>query len=335
MGDLRPVPRIDRLRSIQGVETVQPWRRATVSAAFHAARNDLGQVGAASLVGRAMRRLGAVWMDRQVDRLLGTPIYQAHLSAVGQSDPLFFLAHRHYLARGWSRHDRAAAATCHYLAGSGLLEPWALDAVYFGDGLELWSAQHGAHRYVIRLTFGLDVAQEGGASLSLWADNVRVCVLSFSLVPHRLVDDGPDTGAIAALITRKQLTRDRGYQRDFFDAFDRSAPAHLVLAALEGLAQSLGGERLYGLRAHAHPVYTPELAPHLTEAYCTFWQSLGGTPVSDYAYALEIPMQLRPVEDMAADRRARALARRAHADAIREAARQTMSGCIHDRSPKA
>lgn len=306
---------------------------ARAKAVLQGAWKDLGQTGPASLLGRSLRRMPALWLGDAVGRLIHLPIYQAHLEQVGQADPLFFLSHRYYLARGFTLAQRASAAVSHYLSEAALLTPEAAEAIYQGAGLVLWSADHADHRYDIRLTAGLDVAHEGAASLSLYADQTRVCVFSFSHLPRHLVADGPMTADLATLITRKQLTRTRDYQKPFFAAFDRSAPAHLVLAALEGLVQARGGVQLFGLRSGVHPIYSPDIAPHLHAAYCEFWESLSGQISSDRAYALPIPMHLRAIEDLSPDHRARAHARRAHAESIRASARLTMAQ--HLRKPSA
>lgn len=297
-------------------------------AALRGMRSDLGQVGAATLIGRAVRRFSALWSDADLGGLLHLPIYQAHLAAVGQADPLFFLSHRQYLARDFTNAERTAAATCHYLYEDQTLTESCLADVYHGGGLVLWSAQLGPHHYDIRLTGGLDVAHEGALSLTLRADSTKVCVISFSILPQSLVaTDSMATGR-AVLITRKQLTRDRDYQKPFFAAFERSAPAHLVLAALEGIVQARGGEQIYGLRATSHPIHNALLAPHLTAAYCDFWCSLGGQISSHRAYVMGIPMQLRPLEDLKSDRRERAITRRSHAEDIRSAARNVMAASL-------
>ena len=303
-------------------------RGAALFAVLRGARQDLAQAGPASLLGRSLRRVPALWMDAEVSRLLGLPIYQAHLDHVGQRDPLFFLSHRHYLARGFSLAQRASAATSHYLGEAADLTAEAASAIYQGPGVTMWSAQNNGHSYEIRLTAGLDVAHEGAASLSLFCDETRVCVLSFSHLPRHLVADGPAMPVRATLITRKQLTRDRDYQPPFFAAFDRSAPAHLVLAALEGIVQARKQANLYGLRAAAHPIYSDDIAPILRSAYCEFWESLSGQVSSDRAYALPVPMHLRAIEDLQADHRARAHARRGHAEGVRTAAKAAMTGCL-------
>lgn len=288
---------------------------------------DVGRHRVISVIGRAMRRLPALWAGDDLHALLRLPIYQAHLAAVGQHDPLFFLTHRHYLMRNLSRHERLAAACSHYFADAKALLPHAQDQVYRLGGLSLWSQVVDGHLYEIRLTAGRDVLHEGGQSLTFFADGLQVCVISFSIVPQSLVA-GPAALGRAILITRKQLTRDRDHQRAFFAAFDRSTAAHLALAALEGLAMARGATQLYGLRATDHPTFAPELAAHLTSAYCDFWRSMGGVSAAGRSFALSIPMQLRPIEDLQAGRRDRAVARRSHAAEIRSAARRVIADAL-------
>jgi Protein of unknown function (DUF535) len=302
-----------------------PERLGTLRALLGGARADFGQVSLLSLASRTARRLQALRLGADVARLLNLPIYRAHLDRLGIDDPLFFLAQRHYLTRDLSLTERAEATAFHYLTTADLFAPAGLAAIYHDEGLVLWRADYKAHQYDIRLMGGLDVAHEGAASVALAADGQRVCVMSLSLVPGRLICPTATPGEVAVFVTRKQLTRERGYQRAFFEAFDRSTPAHLVLAAIEGMVQAHGLSRIYGLRAECHPSYAAEIAPHLAAAYSEFWVSLGGTACSSRAYALDVPMQLSAVEDMKPDRRERALARRGHAESIRQSARQVMT----------
>lgn len=302
-----------------------PKRLGALRALLGAARSDLGQVSLLSLVSRAARRLQVLRLGGDVAQLLNLPVYRAHLKALGIADPLFFLAQRHYLTRDMSLNERAVATAFHYLTTADLFSAPGIEAIYHGEGLVLWQVDHKGHHYDIRLMSGLDVAHEGAASVTFTTDELRICVMSLSLVPARLICPAASQNEVAIFVTRKQLTRERGYQRAFFEAFDRTTPAHMVMAAIEGMVQARGLSRLYGLRAECHPSYCADISAHLAAAYSEFWESLGGTICSSRAYALEVPMQLSAVDDMRPDRRERALARRGHAESIRQAARQVMA----------
>lgn len=299
-----------------------PASGCTVLAALVAGlRADLTRVGPRAYAMRAVRRLRALQPGGQAGQLLALPFYRAHLAAVAQQDALFFLSQRHYLVRGLSAAQRLSAAATHYLAEARSLPSAHLAAIYgVGPGLSLWRREVAGVGHDIRLTGGLDVAHEGAASLSLVVGGERVCTLSFSILPERLLAPGAPAARLAVLVCRKQLTRARAYQAGFHTAFDRSTPAHLVFAALEGLVQARGALPIYGLAAPAHPIWSAALAPHLDAAYCAFLQSLGGQAVSDRAWSITSPARLTPLEDLRPDRRDRAAARRAHAEAIRAAA---------------
>ncbi len=313
-GDLTPDRPGTRASRVAGV----------IGAVWRGAGSDWGQVSMTTLGARTARRLLALGLGPDLSSLLRQPIFRAHLSALAVEDPLFFLAQRYYLTRDLGVSDRARAATTHYLTEQ-LTQPASyLSAVYLREGLPLWAAEVGGHHYEIRLTGALNVANEGALSVSLMADQMRVGIMSFSFVPLTLVaPEAADPGA-AVFLVRKQLTRDRSYQKPFFDAFDRSTPAHLLLATVEGLAQARGVDRIHGVRAACHPAITKENRSAMTAAYDDFWESVGGTVVSARAYCIPVPMQLRSVEDLQPDRRHRALARRGHAAAIRASACQVM-----------
>lgn len=297
---------------------------AVLGAVLRGARSDLGQVGLTTLGARTARRVRALGLGPDLPALLGLPIFRAHLRALGVQDPLFFLAQRHYLTRDLALAERARAASSHYLTEQVTQPSAYLSTVYQGEGLPVWAAAIGGHHYEIRLTGALDVANEGALSVSLMADQTRVGIMSFSFVPSALVTADSAAPGEAVFVVRKQLTRERSYQKPFFDAFDRSTPAHLLLASVEGLVQARGGDRIHGVRAACHPAITGENRSAMTAAYDDFWLSVGGTVASARAFCIPVPMQLRSVDELPPDRRHRALARRGHAAAIRAAACQAM-----------
>lgn len=289
-----------------------------------AARADVGLYSPAARLRRALRMSRMLaWRDAHA-HLATSPALRAHVAAVAPGDALFWLSHRAYLAQGLTARERVDLALFHYDKEGRRFDQAYHDAVYAGAGLKLWRSEAKGSAFEVRLMPGNDVLYEGGLSLVLFVDGERVCVLSFSWAPERIVL-GRGNGRLP-FVTRKQLTGDRAYQAAFHAAFDRATPAHLCVGALCGLAQALGHARFAAITADRHPAATkPELRELLVAAYDDYWTSLGGERASPLCFVVGLPLRMSSVEDMDAKRRRRALARRAHMEAVRQAAQEAVA----------
>lgn len=268
---------------------------------------------------RLLRKSRITMRWRSWRELAALAPFRQHVAANNAADPLFFLSHRHYLARGLSPRKRLAAALAHYRHEATAFSLAYIAQVYKRGGLALWSETRDGITYAIRLTPGNDVAHEGGLSIVMTVDGVRICVLSFSVVPaglmiHRaaLQNAGITTTTPLIFITRKHLSRDRAYQSAFNKAFDRTTPAHLCMGALAGLAQAQGIGHALGIEPAHHPAFNPKMAATFTAAYADFWQGFGGVKVTPYGYLIALPLQQPPLDQMDRQKRARARNRRTH-----------------------
>ena len=271
---------------------------------------------------RGLRKARALFQSHDLAQLMASAAFQAHVRFDADHDPLFFVSNRHYLAQNLSARDRTAAALCHYHHQDRAFQPGYAAQVYADQGLILWQKTVENIRYDISLLPGNDVAYEGGLSLVLHVDGGRVCVMSFSLVPTRiLVPDAPirlpDT---LIFVTRKQLTQERQYQAAFNRAFDRCTPGHLCFGALAGIAQAQGHSFVFGIAAERHPSFIPAMASQFLTAYSDFWLSMSGQKLSDMGYLIELPIQFQALETLEPTRRKRAIARRAHIGQVAKAA---------------
>jgi uncharacterized protein VirK/YbjX len=246
-------------------------------------------------------------------------------------DLFFYLSHRHYLARGLSVRARSDSALCHYQHECHAFDPAYLEQVYSQDGLTLWRETVDGVAYDIRLVPGMDVLYEGGLSVVLNVNGGRVCVLSFSWMPRHLllpaepVGGSEGTGsATIPFVVRKQLAYNHAYQAEFNKAFSRTMPAHLVFAALAGIALPQGYREVVGIAAERHLAACEQNRPQLQRAYDEFWSSLCGQPFSPFGYLIGLPLQLTSLDDLNASQRKRAKVRRAHIDAVRQSAEETI-----------
>lgn len=252
--------------------------------------------------------------------LAGLPSLRAHVDRVAPGDPLFWLSHRSYLATGLDAPERTALALAHYAEEERRFGPGYHESVYGEAGLCLWRTVDREVGYDVRLMAGNDVMHEGGLSVVLFVDGARVCVVSFSWTPMTSALDPWGADGLVPFVTRKQLTGDRGYQPAFHRAFDRVTPAHLCLAALDGLVGVCGHERLVGIAAARHPAQQHAQREQFLAAYDRFWRSLDGQPTARLGFDIPLPLRLTPLEALDGARRRRAAARRAHMDAVRRSA---------------
>lgn len=265
-------------------------------------------------------------------RLQNNQAYAGHVRAIGNSDPLFFLSHRYFLAKGLSARQRAQCALFHYEYEVNNFGPFYLDRVYRGDGLTLWSETIDGNSYDIKLMPGNDVLYEGGLSIVFHYNGERVCVVSYSTVPTVafLPQDSKPNGAVI-FVTRKQLTSNHDYQKAFNKAFDRTTPAHLCIGALAGLVMAQGHDCFIGIEPEFHPSCFASTRKHFDVAYTQFWESLSGRSGSPFGRVIDLPLKLPPVDEMDAKARKRALARRQHMENVRQNVFTIMKSAIRPK----
>jgi uncharacterized protein VirK/YbjX len=278
---------------------------------------------------RASRILGMRDVRRHLRQNLA---YQKHVASVARDDAVFFLSHRHYLARGLSPIERARTALHHYEHEVHAFDRTYFDGVYGGQGLVVWRRDVEGGVFDIRILPGNDVLYEGGVSIVVFFNDVRIAVLSYANVSPDVFLPGHGSqvgeapfGSNLLFVTRKQLTWDHAlYQKSFNKAFDRSTPAHFCFAALTGLALAQGHTRVVAIAPDVHPSCTPEAEGRFHAAYTEFWESLGGRRVLPYGYLIELPMRMTPLDELDTKARKRAVARRRHIQAVQDSTFETI-----------
>lgn len=306
---------------------------STLTAGFVADWKGLSPTVAVARVLRASRIFG---MNGVREKITSNAAYQRHVAGIAKDDAVFFLSHRHYLAKGLTPSQRAQTALHHYRHEITAFDGAYFDAVYCQNGLTLWRDVVDETSYDIRLMPGNDVLYEGGVSLVMHVNDVRVCVVSYSTVQtevffpqFRTMHDGEVLADTTLYVTRKQLTPTHEYQKKFNKAFDRTTPAHLCFGALAGVAHAQGFGGVLGITPEVHLSCTPELRPHFDVAYTLFWEGLSGHRVSPFAYFIELPMKLTPLDHLDAKARKRAIARRSHIHAVRESAHAVLAPLLN------
>ncbi len=287
---------------------------------------------------RALRASRILGMGAVRRHLRQNPAYQHHVASVARDDTVFFLSHRHYLAKGLSPQERARTALHHYEHEVCAFDRAYFDAVYCGQGLVVWRQEVDNDVFDIRILPGNDVLYEGGVSIVAFFNGIRIAVVSYANVSADVflpgytpsADEAP-LGSNLVFVTRKQLTWDHAlYQKSFNKAFDRSTPGHFCFAVLTGLALAQGYARVVGIAPDVHPSSTPEIEGRLQTAYTDFWESLGGRRVSPYGHLISLPMRMTPLDELDAKARKRAVARRRHIQTVQDSSFAIIRGCLLD-----
>ena len=300
-------------------------RTSVLSAIVAGLRTDLRTTSLRTCVARLFRRFAAIQAGSQIEWMLQLPEYHTHLRSTGQADMLFFLAYRHYILRDLSLRERSHLAFCHHAWLNIVFSKSFIEKLCCGKSILVWACVRSGHSYEIRLSLGLDVMHEGALSLALFSDEHRISIISFSAVPRSILSQGQIGHDYVILAARKQNFRHRNQQGALWNAFDRTPPEDLVVAALEGLVIAVGQNVFFGIRAEAQPTCTPERMLLFKAAYTDYWASIGGVSVSSRAYMMGVPAHETPIESVEPTRRERELARREHTDEVRQSVRKSVA----------
>lgn len=254
-------------------------------------------------------------------RLFAIPAFARLMAAQRQTDAAFFASHRHFLSRGLAMSTRIACALDHFRFEQARLAAEALPALH-GEGLCLWSHPAG---YQIRLRSNASKRHEGPLSLVLLGAADTLHELSFAWVSASRL--GPEAGHGPLLFaTRNQSLRADAPAMERFRAdFPQNAPSYFVLAALHGLVQAFGQQRIAGVRDCRQIAYEPAHASSFRNSYDDFWAGFGGRPIGRHAMEMPVPAVVKPIERVPAKHRARARQRREHWRQLAEAAQAALS----------
>jgi len=265
------------------------------------------------------RSLRVLLFYRDHARLLRLDMYR-HYLVRAHDDVFHHLSHRDYLAKGLSLRERVRCVDTHYRFEEARFDAAYKHAVYRNGGLLLWRHETGGIHFAIRLALAPRLAPEGDLMLVFSAGATHLHRLSFSWVDGAF--DGVDGigNAIVPFIARNQ-----GHRADaaeafaaFERAFPNNSPGYFCFAALQGIAQALGMDRLLAVRSACQCAWKPEDDPHFANAYDGFWRTLGGVETLGPAWRIALPFYVKPLSEMAAKHRKRAAQRRAYWHAIGE-----------------
>ncbi len=244
---------------------------------------------------------------REVLRLiLGVSPFQEIL----QNNPRF--AYKYltddYLARGFSVSESAASFMHHYRRLHALL-PDSLLRQILQEEVTLYVIPERGDRFALTLGLSRPYDNEGEVTLRLRVDGEIVFVLSFTIVPGWVVES---QAAETCLITRLQGIK--GCFRQIGDAtraMHDVAPARLLLAALQGVADAFGIGTVAAVPAERQTSYTMDCALAFKEAYDDLFTELGLTKSKTGFFSSALPIEQKPLTSIKRGHRVRAKKKRA------------------------
>jgi uncharacterized protein VirK/YbjX len=275
---------------------------------------------------RSLRVLGYL---REHRALCGLHVVAKHVAVSGGDDLFHHLTHRDYLVKGLGVRERVAAALSHYRFENATFDDAYQHAVYGLRRLPLWRHEADGSTFTIQLEMTARGDAEGDLTVALVVDGICLHRLSYSWIDGRTA--GVDIPTVAFVVRNQGRWIDAGAAFDAFErVFPHNSPSFFCFAALQGIAQAAGMDRLVAIRAVDHVAYDPDPEKHFDNAYDGFWKILGGAELpagggaSVQGYLIPLPFYVKPLSEMPSKHRKRAAQRREHWRLICESACATL-----------
>lgn len=241
----------------------------------------------AGVLWRGLTNIGPCF---EVHRFIQLPQF----AETAKNNPKFafrFLFHR-YLARRFTVTERASCFLYHYRYLLARLSDHALQQILDTDVL-LCEFPDCDHRILLTIGSSRSTNREGELSLNLQVDSDIIFVLSFSIVPGRVVKS---EAVNTLLITRIQGARGHYSQISFATkALHDVAPCALLFAALQGVADALEIGEIAGVCATEQSRYTPESAAIFKLNYDDFFSELGMAKSASGFFLSDVPIKGKPL----------------------------------------
>jgi uncharacterized protein VirK/YbjX len=247
-------------------------------------------------------------------QLLGFEIYRKHLTQV-HDDVFHHLSHRDYLARRLTLRQRVRCVSTHYRFEEQYFDTAYKQAVYRDGGLPLWRRDGEGGPFELRLEMASRLNAEGDLTILALAGGKCLHRLSFSWVDGAFA--GIDTPSLLPFIARNQGHRASmpelaGAIDAFERAFPNNSPSFFCFAALQGIALALGMDQAVAVKSSWQCAYDPADDKRCANAYDGFWQTLGGVALPGRGWRIALPFHQKPLGEMAAKHRKRAVMRRTY-----------------------
>jgi uncharacterized protein VirK/YbjX len=263
---------------------------------------------------------------RHID-LCTSDTYSKYAAPAAEYDLFRHLSRRFYLRKGLNLRQRVQCALHHYRYEDESFGAAYKQRVYRRGGLLLWRKIVDGVKFEIRLILADIYAAEGEISVALTVDNERLHSISFSWVSRLLA--GSSSAAIFIAANQGRWRKDHEFHDKFNSAFPQSAPNFACYAALQGLALAVGATEMRAVSSRHQVCYLPDNVRHFENAYDGFWQSVGGVALPSCDYVLPVPQPTKPLSEVPAKHRKRALTRRVMLNEISDAAKRVIAAHFH------
>lgn len=278
----------------------QRWSGSPAAQLF--ARMDDGAGGRLQTFKRRFKFQCRYWWHRHHLRGVAAHIDSLGLAPHLANDPEVPLrSMRPYLWSGLSGAGRAQALQDHLGWLAGTWAPADLLLLY-EQGCVLRQWQAGDHSMCVVLRPGRDLGREGELELHLLLDGAAVVRASFSVL-HGKTFTQP--GLVMVIGNLQGVPHGQDLVRQLSGATEKTRPSHLLLNALQGLAQGWGLAAMLGVsnRGHVYARYAG-LRKRVGISYDALWQELGAAQrVSALHWALPVQWVGKPLEEVASKKR--------------------------------
>ena len=223
-------------------------------------------------------------------------------------DPLYFIVYKYYLCRDFTFQDRLQCAMNHYEHEENVYRDEYFEQIQTINGITLWESVIDSVHFNLALTTTDSNRQEGELSVTLCADNIKLCMMSFCYINADIFGLRSN---VTMLISRNQTYMATAGGRGKFDRrFKGAAPQFFCLFAVCGIATSNGFQNILGIRHDLQIAYDTNHELGFRHSYSDLWEKFGGVNVNGRIYLLEVPPKLSPLALVNPTHRRRALYRR-------------------------
>jgi hypothetical protein len=242
----------------------------------------------------------------QILAILGHPAYGG-LRRVYPRLPFKYLADK-YLAHSFTLEERAACLLHHYRRLLRKLPHQVLRSLPECAAV-LFEMRHEDACYAVTMSLPGLFQDEGELSLNLQVDGENVFVLSFTVVPGRVVQTEAED---VLLITRLQgVPGAFDPIQKMTKAMHDVGPGAFLFAALQGIAEEWEIGEMAGISARNHRSYEEGHTVLLTDAYDDFFRELGAVRNGKEFLVSPLPLPQKPLSQVKAGHKLRTRKKRA------------------------
>jgi uncharacterized protein VirK/YbjX len=241
-----------------------------------------------SIFWRGLTHLGT---HREVLRLLAK---LPPLTEVVFSNPGFAVKYLtpDYLAQGFTVAERSSCFLYHYRRLNQALPESFLRQI-LQEEVTLHEISEDDNSFAISMGLSRPYDEEGELSLHLRVNGQVVFVLSFTIVPGSIVQSQAEE---VLLITRVQGVKGCYSKISLATrTLHNVAPAALLFAALQGLADAFRIGEIAAISATRQSCYTRECAASFKEAYDDFFAEVGMQKDASGFFHAPVPLQGKPL----------------------------------------